>query len=104
MGPWRAATKAQVGVFEVCLVIGTNLLAFYPLCTFALHDLVIPSRICVIYSGVVKQELLCQKCQMICSELKSSESFIMETTDGIQQNLKYSLFFTVANQNSDLRY
>lgn len=39
MGPWRVATKAQVGVFELCLVIGTNLLALYPLCTFELFEL-----------------------------------------------------------------
>lgn len=45
MGPWREATKARVGAFEVCLVIGTNLLALYPLCTFVLHYVVMPQRI-----------------------------------------------------------
>lgn len=39
MGLWRGATKAQVESFEVRHVIGTNLLALYPLCTFELFEL-----------------------------------------------------------------
>lgn len=79
MGPWRAATKAQVGMFEVCLVIGTNLLALYPLCKSALHDLVIPYRMmcdlfCFSETGTASSD--------VSELLKSSESFIMETTDG----------------------
>lgn len=36
MGPWRVATKAQAGLFEVWLLIGTNLLALYLLRAFVL--------------------------------------------------------------------
>lgn len=61
-------------------VIGTNLLALYPLGTCALHDLVIPYRIscdlfCCSETGTALSK--------VSNVLPVVESFIMETTDGM---------------------
>ena len=32
LGPWRLATKAQVGTFEACLLMGSISMAPYPIC------------------------------------------------------------------------